>query len=88
VANTVTIDKALFAHFNQPSGPSKPGAMWAVRVAGEQSGIVMVRTLFSCNSPTEAEKKEKSDKAIQFVVQKLEQGLKLQPGKDYFELTD
>jgi hypothetical protein len=62
--------------------------MWAVRIAGERSGIVMVRTLFSCNRPDEAEKKEKSDKAMKFILEKLGQGWSPEPGGSMFELPD
>jgi len=74
MSNTITVQKALFAHFNQPSGPSRPGAVWAIEIEGERTATVMVRTLFSKNDPDEAEKKAASDKAVELVRQKLEQG--------------
>ena len=46
----------------------------AIHIAGEPSGMVVVRTYFPSNPPQDAEKKELADKALLFVQGKLEQG--------------
>ena len=78
--NTITVEKGLAAHFKQPSGPSRPGVDWMVRIAGEQAGVVIVRTYFSSSTPQESEKPALADKAASLVRQKLEQGWTPQPG--------
>jgi len=78
--NTITVEKGLAAHFKQPSGPSRPGVDWAVRIAGDQSGMVIVRTYFSSDPPKEDEKPALADKAVRLVRQKLEQGWAPEPG--------
>ena len=74
MSNTITVQKALFAHFNHSSGVSRPGAVWAIRIEGERAGTVMVRTYFTKNIPDDAEKKAAADKAVLLVREKLEQG--------------
>ena len=78
--NTITVEKGLAAHFKQPSGPSRPGVDWMVRIAGEQAGVVIVRTYFSSSTPQESEKPALADKAASLVRQKLQQGWTPQPG--------
>jgi mannose/cellobiose epimerase-like protein (N-acyl-D-glucosamine 2-epimerase family) len=78
--NNITVEQGLSAHFKQPTGPSRPGVDWAVRIEGETPGKVIVRTYFSSTPPREAEKKSLADKAARFVAQKLEQGWTPQQG--------
>ena len=86
MSNTVTVEKGLVAHFKQPSGQSRPGVEWAVRIAGEITDTVIVRTYFSSSPPQEAEKKALADKAVLFVQRKLEQGWI--PQSHFLELID
>jgi len=83
MSNTITAEKGLVADFKQPSGQSRPGVDWAVRIAGEIADTVIVRTYFSSNPPQEAEKKALADKAVLFVQWKLEQGWT--PHSDFLE---
>ena len=80
MSNTVTVEKGFVAHFKQPSGRSRPGVDWAIQIAGERAGMVVVRTYFSSNPPQDGEKKELADKAVLFVQRKLEQGCLPWPG--------
>src|SRR5260221_6522929 len=64
MSNTVTVEKAFVTHFKQPSGRSRPGVDWAIQIAGERSGMVVVRTYFSSKPPQEAEKKALAEKAV------------------------
>ena len=76
----MTVEKGFAASFKQPSGRSRPGVDWAIQIAGERAGMVVVRTYFSSNPPQEAEKKALAEKAVLFVQQKLEQGWIQWPG--------
>jgi hypothetical protein len=76
----ITILQGLSAYFKQPSGPSRPGVDWAVRIEGERACTVFVRTYFRSGAPNETEKKTLADKAARFVAQKLEQGWAPQAG--------
>jgi hypothetical protein len=78
--NTVTVENGLAAYFKWPTGQSRPGIDWAIRIEGERAGMVIVRTYFTSNPPQETEKKVLSEKAAAFVSQKLEQGWIPQPG--------
>ena len=78
--NTVTVEKGLAAHFKQPSGESRPGVDWAVRIAGERTDTVIVRTYFSSSPPQQTEQKALADKAVLFIQRKLEQGWIPEPG--------
>ena len=80
MSNTVTVEKGFAASFKQPSGRSRPGVDWAIQIAGERAGMVVVRTYFSSNPLQEAEKKALAEKAVLFVQQKLEQGWIPWPG--------
>jgi hypothetical protein len=80
MSNTITVEKGLAAHFKQLAGPSRPGVDWMVRIAGDQSGVVIVRTYFSSSPPQESEKPALANKAASLVRQKLEQGWTPQPG--------
>jgi len=64
MSNTVTVERGLTAYFKQPSGRSRPGVDWAIQIAGERSGMVVVRTYFSSNPPQDA---ERTEKAVLFV---------------------
>lgn len=79
-SNTITIENGLAAHFQQPSGSSRPGVDWAVRITGERTATVFVRTYFSSDPPQDAEKKTLADRAVLFVQKKLEQGWIPEPG--------
>ena len=80
MTSTITIENGLAAYFKQPSGPSRAGVDWAVRIAGERAGMVIVRTYFSSSPPQETEKQALADKAVQFIHKKLGQGWVPQPG--------
>jgi hypothetical protein len=71
---TIKVERGLTAYFKQPSGQSRPGVDWAVRIEGERSCTVIVRTYFSSNPPQETEKIALADKATLYVRKKLEQG--------------
>jgi len=77
--STITIEEGLAAHLKQPSGRSRPGVDWAVRIAGERAGVIIVRTYFSSDPPQAEEKQALADKAVLFVQRKLEQGWIPQP---------
>jgi hypothetical protein len=78
--NTITIEKGLAAHFKQPSGQSRPGVDWAVRISGARAGTVIVRTYFSSSPPRQSEQQALASKAIFFIQKKLAQGWIPQPG--------
>jgi len=78
--NTITVEQGLSAYFKQPSGKSRPGVDWAVRVEGEKAGRVIVRTYFRSGKPQESEKKTLAESAVRFVAQKLEEGWTPQQG--------
>lgn len=78
--NKITVEKGLSAYFKQPSGKSRPGVDWAVRIEGETPGTVLVRTYYKASAPKESEKKTLAEKAVRFVAQKLEQGWTPQAG--------
>jgi hypothetical protein len=80
MSHTVTVVEGLAAYFKQPSGPSRPGVDWAVEIAGERAGTVIVRTYFSSDPPKDAERKVLADKAVLFVQKKLEEGWIPGPG--------
>jgi hypothetical protein len=80
MSHTVTVVEGLAAYFKQPSGPSRPGVDWAVEIAGERAGTVIVRTYFSSDPPKDAERKVLADKAVLFVQTKLEEGWIPGPG--------
>jgi hypothetical protein len=80
MSRTVTVEKGFVAYFKRPSGRSRPGVDWAIQIAGERAGMVVVRTYFSSNPPQDAEKKELAEKAVLFVEKKLEQGWLPWPG--------
>jgi hypothetical protein len=77
---TITIERGLAAHFKQPSGESRPGVDWAVRITGERAGVVLVRTYFSSSSPQQSEQQVMADRAVRFIQQKLAQGWIPEPG--------
>jgi hypothetical protein len=72
--NTISLEKGLTAYFKQPSGPSRPGIDWAVRISGERTGTVIVRTYFSSATPQLSEQQALANKAILFVQKKLAEG--------------
>jgi hypothetical protein len=74
MSNTVTIEQGLTAYFKQPSGPSRPGIDWAIRISGERTGTVIVRTYFSSPSPQQSEQQALANKAMLFVKKKLAEG--------------
>jgi hypothetical protein len=74
MSNTITVEQGLAAHFKQPSGQSRPGVDWAVRISGDRACVVIVRTYFSSNPPQEAEKPMLADRAASLVRKKLEEG--------------
>jgi hypothetical protein len=74
MGNTISVEQGLVAHCKQPSGQSRLGVDWAVRIVGIPAGTVIVRTYFSSSTAQEAEKKALADKAVRFVQKKLEQG--------------
>jgi hypothetical protein len=78
--HTVTVERGFVASFKQRSGRSRPGVDWAIQIAGEKSGMVVVRTYFSSNPPQDTEKKTLAEKAVLFVQRKLEQGWLPWPG--------
>jgi hypothetical protein len=80
ITNTITVEKGLAAHFKQPTGPSRPGLDWAVRISGERAGTVIVRTYFSSDPPQEAENPALADRAASLVRRRLEQGWRPEPG--------
>jgi hypothetical protein len=80
MSNTITVENGLAAHFKQPTGRSRYGVDWVIRITGARDGVVLVRTYFSSDMPAEAEKKALADKAVLFVQRKLEQGWLPWPG--------
>ena len=74
MSNTVTVENGLAGHFKQATGRSRFGTDWVLRITGARDGVVIVRTYFSSDMPSEAEKKALADKAVHFVKRKLEQG--------------
>jgi hypothetical protein len=80
MSNTVTVENGLAAHFKQASGRSRYGIDWVVRITGARDGVVIVRTYFSSDMPTEAEKRALAEKAVRFVQRKLELGWLPWPG--------
>jgi hypothetical protein len=80
MSNTVTVENGLAAHFKQATGRSRYGIDWVVRITGARDGVVIVRTYFSSDMPTEAEKKALAEKAVRFVQRKLELGWLPRPG--------
>ena len=80
MSNTVTVENGFAGHFKQATGRSRYGIDWVVRITGGRDGVVIVRTYFSSDMPTEAEKKVLADKAVLFVQRKLEQGWLPWPG--------
>ena len=74
MSNTITVENGLAAHFKQPTGRSRYGIDWVVRITGARDGVVLVRTYFSSDMPSEAEKKALAAKAVLFVQRKLQQG--------------
>jgi len=78
--NIVAVEKGLVAHFKQPSGPSRRGVDWMVRISGDSAGVVVVRTYFSSDSASEDEKQSLARKATELVRTKLEQGWVPAPG--------
>ena len=85
MSETVTVEKGLAAYFKQPSGSSRPGVDWAIRITGARDGVVVVRTYFSSNPPQDIEKKDLAEKAVRFVQRKLEQGWIPWPGVIEYE---
>jgi len=84
--NTITVKSGLTAHFNQPTGPSRLGTDWAVRIEGVVNGVVLVRTYYSSEHPTEAEKQALADKAAALVAEKLNTGWTPQPAGTHLEV--
>ena len=80
MSNTITVEQGLAAHFKQPSGESRPGVDWAVRISGARAGVVLVRTYFSSSPPQQSEQQAMADRAVRFVQRKLEQGWIPEPG--------
>ncbi len=80
MSTTVTVENGLAGHFKQATGRSRFGTDWVLRITGARDGVVIVRTYFSSDMPSEAEKKALADKAVQFVKRKLEQGWLPWPG--------
>lgn len=74
MANTITVEPGLAAHFKQLSGPARPGVDWVVQISGARAGTVIVRTYFSSDPPQEAEKPALANRAASLVRQRLEQG--------------
>jgi hypothetical protein len=72
--NTITTEQSLVAHFKQPSGPSRRGVDWMVRISGEHNLVVIVRTYFSSDAASEDEKQLLARRATELVRTKLEQG--------------
>lgn len=72
--STITVEQGLAAHFKQPTGESRPGVDWAVRITGERACVVLVRTYFSSSPPQQSEKRAMADRAIHFIQEKLERG--------------
>jgi hypothetical protein len=73
MSGTITVEKGLAAYFKQPSGESRPGVDWLVRISGARAGTALVRTYFSTSPPQEAEKQLLAAKAVAFIRNKLEQ---------------
>jgi hypothetical protein len=69
----VTVERGLVAHFKQPSGPSRPGVDWIVRVEGQKKGVI-VRTYLTSAGATEEEKVRLSQRALELVQKKIESG--------------
>src|SRR5437660_9457800 len=80
VNDAIIVESGLAAHFKQPSGESRPGVDWAVRIAGKRAGTVIVRTYFSSQPPQETEKKALAEQAMLFIQRKLDQGWIPEPG--------
>ncbi len=72
--STITIENGLAAYFKQPSGPSRPGIDWTIRISGERAGTAMVRTYFSSDPPQDSEQQALADKAIRLIQKKLAEG--------------
>ncbi len=72
--NTIAVETGLSAHFKQPNGPSRAGIDWLLRVSGERSQVVIVRTLANAASITEPEKVAMADKAVRYLKAKIETG--------------
>ena len=87
MSSTVTVEQGLSAYFKQPSGPSRPGVDWAVRISGEKAVTVIVRTYFSSTPPQEAEKEDMAARAADFIRRKLAQGWIPAPGLLEFSET-
>jgi hypothetical protein len=83
MSNTITIEQGLTAYFKQPSGPSRPGIDWAIRISGDRTGTVMVRTYFSSASPQQSEQQALANKAVSFIQKKLAEGWV--PSSDFLE---
>lgn len=79
-SGTITIERGLAAHFKQPSGESRPGVDWALRVTGESAGVILVRTYYASNPPQQSEQQVMADRAVRFIQQKLAQGWIPEPG--------
>jgi len=80
MSNTVTVERGLNARFEQPSGPSRLGTDWLVRIKGVVTGVVLVRTYYSCESPTDTERQALAARAAALVSERLQAGWTPQPG--------
>ena len=71
---TVTAVSSLEAFFKQPVGASRPGVDWAIRISGDRTASLIVRTYFVGNSPRKAELPALQAHAENQVRQRLESG--------------
>jgi hypothetical protein len=71
---TIQVEQAMFVHFKQPSGPSRPGALWHVKIAGDIVGAVGVRSYLPKARPDDSEIKAVTEKVVNFVFEKLRHG--------------
>jgi hypothetical protein len=69
----ITVERGLAAHFNQPSGPSRPGVDWIVRIEGQKKGII-VRTYLTSAGASEEERARLAKQAVELIQKKIDAG--------------
>ena len=71
------VEAGLSAHFNMPTGPSRPGIQWTIGLKhGEDTYQVLVKTLFAddATAETRADHEYQGQVAMQYLNDRLENG--------------
>jgi hypothetical protein len=71
---SISIKKGLSAYLKLPTGSSRPGVIWFVKIEGERNATVMVRSFFPTDRTDREEELALANRAEILVREKLATG--------------